>query len=147
MEICANSGTLPGDACPERRQEIFAGAQLPLGPEHDLNRWVKIDRSTGELATESCPGQLVEKRYFFVLAPEYRTWAESHGYPQPPTERCPLHPSSGVSAGPTFAPQAPTYVWPTAPFATVATTPYPTAGPIPYATPWPAWTTYPPGVP
>ena len=139
MEICANSGTLPGDACPERRQEIFVSTQLPLGPEHDLNRRVKIDTSTGQLATESCPGELVEKRYFFMLAPEYRSWAESHGYPQPPTGTCPLHPSSGTSAWPSPAPYSPTYVWPTAP--------HPTAGPIPYATPWPGWTPYPPGVP
>ena len=143
LEICANSGTLPGDACPERRQEIFVSSQLPLGAEHDLNRRIKIDRSTGQLATDACPGDQVDERYFFVVAPEYKSWAEAHGSPQPPAEACSLHPSSGLVPQPFPGTQPP--VWPTMP----AETPWwvETAIPMPYPTAWYEWPTYSPGTP
>jgi membrane carboxypeptidase/penicillin-binding protein len=136
LEICANSGTLPGPACTQRRREVFVATQLPPGAEADLNRFVGIDVSTGQLATEFCPSNLVEQRFFFVLPPEYRAWAESNGYPQPPVERCTLHSS---------------YVPSSMPFVTVVFTPEPTSlWPMPptksgpYATPWPLATLYPP---
>jgi 1A family penicillin-binding protein len=92
IEICADSGTLPSEVCPRKKREIFAAGQGPLGPEHDIHQMVRIDRTTGQLATEFCPENLVEEKYFQVYPPDGREWAEQHGIPQPPTETCTLHP-------------------------------------------------------
>ncbi|MFB0545558.1 MAG: transglycosylase domain-containing protein, partial [Anaerolineae bacterium] len=91
IEICADSGTRPSRACPHRKLEIFAAGQGPLGPEHDIHQLIKIDRTTGQLATEFCPANVIEERYFQVYPPQYREWAERNGHPQPPTEPCSLH--------------------------------------------------------
>jgi 1A family penicillin-binding protein len=91
IEICADSGTLPSLVCPRKKWEIFAAGQGPLGPEHDIHQMVRIDRTTGQLATEFCPENLVEEKYFQVYPPDGWEWAEQHGIPQPPTETCTLH--------------------------------------------------------
>jgi 1A family penicillin-binding protein len=97
LEICADSGTLPSEVCPERRKELFAIDQPPLGPGHDLHQLVRVDRVTGGWATEFCPDNVVVQQYFMVFPEEHRQWAEEHGHPQPPFEPCPLH---------TYPPQA-----------------------------------------
>ncbi len=91
IEICADSGTLPSEVCPKKKLEIFAADQPPLGPEHDIHQLIKIDRSTGQRATEYCPANLVEEVYFQVYPEEARQWAEEHGHPQPPRETCQVH--------------------------------------------------------
>ncbi len=91
VEICADSGTIPSPVCPRKKLEIFAAGQGPLGPEYDIHQMVRIDRTTGQRATEFCPENLVEEKYFQVYPPEGREWAEQHGIPQPPTETCTLH--------------------------------------------------------
>ncbi|NJN94210.1 MAG: hypothetical protein HC875_09030 [Anaerolineales bacterium] len=88
LEICADSGTLPGEACPERRTELFAQDQPPLGPEHDLHQLVEIDKSSGLLVNEYCRAN-IERRYYRVFPPDGRDWAITHGIAQPPTESCP----------------------------------------------------------
>ncbi|MGQ9625906.1 MAG: penicillin-binding protein 1C, partial [Anaerolineae bacterium] len=125
IEICADSGTRPSPACPHRKMEIFAAGQGPFGPERDLHQFVKIDRSTGQLATLSCPPELVEERYYIVFPPEYRRWAEENGYPQPPSELCTLHPGPPASGS------------------TAATPAWPTPAPTPLLSPWltPSWPT------
>jgi 1A family penicillin-binding protein len=92
IEICADSGTVPSKVCPRKKWEIFAAGQGPLGPEHDIHQMVRIDRTTGQRATEFCPENLIEERYFQVYPLDGREWAEQHGIPQPPTETCTLHP-------------------------------------------------------
>ena len=93
LEICADSGTLPSQVCPKRRTELFSIDQPPPGPEYDLHQLVRLDRITGKRATEFCPHNVVIEKYFKVFSPEYRQWAEEHGYPQPPPQddTCPLH--------------------------------------------------------
>lgn len=91
IEICADSGTIPSQVCPRKKLEIFAAGQGPLGPEHDIHQMIRIDRTTGQLATEFCPDDLVEEKYFQVYPPDGREWAEQHGIPQPPTVSCTLH--------------------------------------------------------
>jgi len=91
LEICADSGTLPSQVCPERRNELFSIDQPPLGPEHDLHQLIRIDRLTGKQATEFCPDNAVIEKYYKVFPEAYREWAEAQGYPQPPPETCPLH--------------------------------------------------------
>jgi 1A family penicillin-binding protein len=94
IEISADSGSLPSDACPpdRRRVEIFATGQGPVGPENDFHQYVRIDTSTGAQATAYCPANLVEERYFYVLpGAEGQKWAQDHNIPQPPAELCPVH--------------------------------------------------------
>jgi 1A family penicillin-binding protein len=91
IEICADSGTIPSEACPQRRIEIFAEGQGPLGPEHDFHQMVAIDTSTGQLATEFCPPELVERRPMEVYPPEALEWARANNRPIAPTEPCSVH--------------------------------------------------------
>jgi 1A family penicillin-binding protein len=88
IEVCADSGTLPSAVCPQRRVEIFAQDQPPLGPEHDMHQLVEIDRPSGLLVNEYCRAN-IERRYYQVFPPDGREWAMSHGFPQPPTGYCP----------------------------------------------------------
>lgn len=92
--ISADAGSLPSEVCPadRRRTEIFATGQGPLGPEFDFHQLVRIDRTTGARATEYCPADVIEERYFYVLpGPEGQKWAQDRGIPQPPSELCPVH--------------------------------------------------------
>ena len=94
IEISTDAGSLPSEACPvdRRRTEIFASGQGPLGPEYDFHQMVRLDTTTGALATDYCPANVVEERYFYVLpGPEGQAWAQAHNIPQPPTELCPVH--------------------------------------------------------
>jgi 1A family penicillin-binding protein len=94
IEISADAGSLPSEACPpdRRRTEIFASGQGPLGPEYDFHQFVRIDTTTNAQATEFCPANLLEERYFHVLpGEEGQKWAQEHGIPQPPAELCPVH--------------------------------------------------------
>jgi 1A family penicillin-binding protein len=94
FEISADSGALPSEATPpdRLRREIFAAGQGPLGPEHDFHQFVSIDVTTGGLATEFCPPEAVEERYYYLLpGEEGRRWAEARGIPQPPADPCPVH--------------------------------------------------------
>ncbi|MFC2037138.1 transglycosylase domain-containing protein, partial [Chloroflexota bacterium] len=94
IEISADAGSLPSQACPpdRRRKEIFAPGQGPVGPEHDFHQSVRIDVTTNSQATEHCPASAVEESYFYVLpGKEGQTWAREHNIPQPPPETCPVH--------------------------------------------------------
>lgn len=88
LEVCADSGTLPGPACPERRKEIFFKDQPPPGPEHDIHQLIEIDLNTGLRANEFCRAN-VEERYYRVYPPDGREWAIEHGFEQPPDTYCP----------------------------------------------------------
>jgi len=90
-EVCAISGARPSPSCPTRRIELFAAGTQPLDESHDIHQRIRIDRTTGALATEWCPDNVVEEHEFEVYPPEYREWAETHGHPQPPRESCPVH--------------------------------------------------------
>jgi hypothetical protein len=94
IEISSAAGSLPSSACPpdQRRTEIFAAGQGPLGAEYDLHQNIRIDTSTSGLATDYCPADVVAERYFYVLpGPEGQKWAEKHNIPQPPANQCPAH--------------------------------------------------------
>jgi hypothetical protein len=89
QEICADSGTLPSLVCPQRRREIFAQDQPPLGPENDIHQLIAIDRNTGLRANEFCRSN-VEEKYFRVYPGEDgRAYALSQGIEQPPEQYCP----------------------------------------------------------
>lgn len=86
-EVCAETGTLPSEACPERRVRWFAEDRPPLPPEKDLYQRIKLDKLTGKLATEFTPADAIEEKVFKVYPEQYRQWAEEHGIPQPPTDQ------------------------------------------------------------
>ncbi len=94
IEISLDGGSLPSPVCPadRKRKEIFAAGQGPLGPEYDFHQMVRIDTSTNARATEYCPPEVVEERYFFYLpGSDGQKWAADHGIPQPPADLCPVH--------------------------------------------------------
>lgn len=94
VEISADSGAQPSAACPadRRRTEIFAAGQGPLGPEYDFHQFVKVDTTTNSRASEFCPANVVEERYYYVLpGEEGKRWAQKHNIPQPPDQICALH--------------------------------------------------------
>ncbi|MCE7980521.1 MAG: penicillin-binding protein [Caldilinea sp. CFX5] len=86
-EVCADTGTQPSVACPEKRTLWFADDRPPLPPEKDLHQRIKLDKLTGKLATEFTPPDAIEEKDFIVYPEQYRQWAERNGIPQPPTEQ------------------------------------------------------------
>ncbi len=84
FEICADTGTLPSEACPERRTRWFAEDRPPLPADRDLYQIVRFDRNTGQLANEFTPRDAIEEKAFKVYPEPWRRWAEEHGIPQPP---------------------------------------------------------------
>jgi hypothetical protein len=88
LEVCADSGTLPSEVCPQRRKEIFFQDQPPPGPEHDIHQLIDIDLNTGLRANEFCRSN-VEQRYYRVYPPDGWEWALSQGIEQPPQDYCP----------------------------------------------------------
>lgn len=79
--VCADSGTLPGEACPAQREEVFAENQGPLPAAYDLWQRIRIDRVTGKLATEFTPADRIETRDGMIFPQKYRDWAAAHNYP------------------------------------------------------------------
>lgn len=87
FEVCADTGTQPSVACPERRTRWFAEDRPPLPAEKDLYQRIKLDKLTGKLATEFTPADAIEEKDFKVYPEQYRQWAEEHGIPQPPKDQ------------------------------------------------------------
>jgi 1A family penicillin-binding protein len=96
FEVCADTGTLPSDACPEKIVHWFAEDRPPLPKEQDLWRRIRMVRGADQVATEFTPADQVEERVFKVYPLEHREWAIRNGIAQPPIE--------AVVAPPTPAP-------------------------------------------
>jgi hypothetical protein len=88
LEVCADSGTLPSRACPQRRMEIFFEEQPPLGPEHDIHQLIEIDLSSGLRANQFCTTN-VGQRYYRIYPADGQAWALAQGIEQPPSQYCP----------------------------------------------------------
>jgi 1A family penicillin-binding protein len=88
IEVCADSGTLPSDACPQRRTEIFFEEQPPLGPEQDIHQLIEIDLNSGLRANQFCQTNVIQ-RYYRVYPPDSQEWAIAQGFEQPPSQYCP----------------------------------------------------------
>lgn len=90
-EICAASGTIPSASCGNRKVEIFAQAQLPLGAEEDFLQSVPVDLWTGLRANEACGESVYEASFvnLLVFGPDEtvrqretrlaQTWLETTG--------------------------------------------------------------------
>ena len=61
-EICADTGALPSQACPARRQRYFAEDRPPLPQEKDLWQLIRLDKTSGRLANEFTPAKISRKR-------------------------------------------------------------------------------------
>ncbi|MCB0216302.1 MAG: PBP1A family penicillin-binding protein [Chloroflexi bacterium] len=94
-EICADTGTQPSEVCPALARWYFAKRRPPLPAERDLWQRLRIDTTTGRLASRFTPDSLVEARTYKVypLAEgdpnpyRWRDWAEANGIPQPPRDQ------------------------------------------------------------
>jgi penicillin-binding protein 1C len=88
--ICAVSGTVPSEWCPEQTNELFAADQPPLPADQDLWTEVVIDTYTGLRASAAC-SEFSDRAFALnVTDPwairwitenaEGRAWAESLGF-------------------------------------------------------------------
>ncbi|MEZ4227394.1 MAG: penicillin-binding protein 1C [Polyangiaceae bacterium] len=89
VDVCEQSGLVPGPHCPHVVREKFAKAQLPLA-RCDLHQEVWVDERDGLLSAAGCPG--AERRVVEAHAARYRAWALRAGRPLAPSAvspRCP----------------------------------------------------------
>ena len=89
-EICPVSGKLRTKKCPPGIKEIFVAGTEPEEP-CDIHVDLRLCSVSGKRASEFCPHNVVTTRYFEVYPPEYRSWAEAQGKPQPPADICDVH--------------------------------------------------------
>ncbi len=90
VEICPVSGGLHTDQCPPGRRELFVAGTAPTTP-CSIHTHVRLCSVSGRLAGDFCPSNAVVTQYFEVYPAEYRSWAESRGIAQPPSETCSVH--------------------------------------------------------
>jgi membrane peptidoglycan carboxypeptidase len=67
VEICADSGTMPGPECQARRQEQFAADQPPLDSSHDFIQKHSVDLWTRLLASDDCQEAIYDADFFTIL--------------------------------------------------------------------------------
>ncbi len=82
-EVCAASGELPTDYCPNKRWEWFIDGTVPTETDTFYQPFT-IDTRTGLLADDTTPPEDREERVYLVLPPEAREWGIRQGIPQPP---------------------------------------------------------------
>jgi len=86
MEVCAVSGLLPTEHCPNRVNALFVEGTEPT--EYcNVHQVERVNRESGKLATACTPPELVEDRVYEVYPPEAADWVRDQGIPQPPTQR------------------------------------------------------------
>jgi penicillin-binding protein 1C len=86
VEVCAVSGLLPNQHCPNRVKALFIEGTEPT--EYcNVHRVERVNRQSGKLATACTPPELVEERVYEVYPPEAADWVREQGIPQPPTQR------------------------------------------------------------
>ena len=133
VEVCADSGLLPGAApatikapipiaaawqptqitrvevvpCPSRRLEWFLSGTVSSQVDVAHVR-VPLDTRTGQQATALTPYEHIAWETYWVLPPEYGLWARETGFPQPPRQTSWTGSSANSSeAGPTGVASAP----------------------------------------
>jgi penicillin-binding protein 1C len=86
MEVCAVSGLLPTEHCPNRVNALFIEGTEPTA-YCNVHQVERVNRESGKLATACTPPELVEDRVYEVYPPEAADWVREEGIPQPPTQR------------------------------------------------------------
>lgn len=91
--ICAVSGTVPSEWCPQQRSEIFAADQPPLPETEDLWKQAEIDTWTGLAISDACRDFTEEvfavnvtdpwAQRWLKDEPEGRSWAANLGFSTP----------------------------------------------------------------
>lgn len=98
VEVCAESGQLPGPACVHRRRELFLQENPPT-EACTLHGLVEVDAATGEPAGDETPAERRLVRRVTYWPPDALAWAQEEGLPLPPSTR--PSPTDGVDAVPT----------------------------------------------
>ncbi len=85
VNICATSGLLPSQYCPNTVREIFIKGTEPTQPD---NIWqpFRICKPSGKLATIYCPADQIETKTFPIYPPKAADWVRETNVPQPPTD-------------------------------------------------------------
>jgi penicillin-binding protein 1C len=86
VEVCAVSGLLPNEHCPNRINALFIEGTEPTD-YCNVHRVERVNRQSGKLATACTPPELVEERVYEIYPPEAADWVREQGIPQPPTQR------------------------------------------------------------
>ena len=89
-QICPISGKLHTDRCPPAHTEVFVAGTAPT-ERCDIHVDLRLCSVSNRRASEFCPQNVLQEQYFEVYPPDYRTWAEANGKPQPPLEVCHVH--------------------------------------------------------
>ena len=63
VEICADSGAQASEVCPNRRTEVFASDQMPLGSQDDFLQRLSIDLWTNQIASDACAESIYEATF------------------------------------------------------------------------------------
>lgn len=82
-EVCALSGLLPTQYCPERRLEWFIRGTIPTEYD-DLYQMFTIDTRTGLIADDTTPQTYRRDEVFLVLPQPAQDWALRQGIRPPP---------------------------------------------------------------
>jgi penicillin-binding protein 1C len=85
VEVCAVSGLLPTENCPQTVREIFLPGTAPT-TYCNVHQKFRVNRETGKLATIYTPPELVEERVYEIFPPEATDYLLAENIPQPPTE-------------------------------------------------------------
>lgn len=101
MEVCADSGLLPGEHCPRRRTELFIAGTEPQ-ETCSLHQLVRLDVRSGQLADETTPPEQVVERVYFVLPAELQDWAREAGIPQIPDFQLPTSNLQSLTSDPQY---------------------------------------------
>jgi membrane peptidoglycan carboxypeptidase len=81
--VCADSGFLPGPACPRLRDEWFLPGNAPQ-EACTMHRLEELDAATGRLASASTPPERRVLRRVTYWPADALLWAEHAGLPLPP---------------------------------------------------------------
>lgn len=98
VTICADTGALAGEACPNRRDELFVAGTEPKTSDVVLRR-LRVAGDGTCLAASYSPPDEVREVAFVAYPPEFHDWAEASGIPQPPTVFCPPPAPTDTVAG------------------------------------------------
>jgi penicillin-binding protein 1C len=86
--ICADTGALAGEACPNRMEEHFVAGTEPKTSDVFL-KTVKVGGDGSCLAASYTPPDQAFEKSFAVYPAAFQEWAAGAGIPQPPTKYCP----------------------------------------------------------
>ena len=81
--MCALSGKLATENCPNRVKELFIQGTAPT-QYCDVHQVFRVNKESGKLATVYTPPELVEERVYEIYPPEAADWIRANEVAQPP---------------------------------------------------------------